>query len=67
MPVAEEVRQAIEVFDQSQGARDRLSQWERDFMTDQQKRWEEYGEDTRFSVKQIAVVEKIYKKMMGLT
>lgn len=67
MPVANEVREALELYEQSQGARDRLGTWERSFMDDQQKRWDEYGEDTRFSIKQIAVIDRINKKMLGLT
>jgi len=62
----DEIREALELYEQSQNARDRLSEWERNFMADQQKRWEEYGEDTRFSAKQIAVVDRINKKMLGL-
>lgn len=63
---ADEVREAIELFEQSQNARDRLSEWERNFMKDQLERWHEYGEDIRVSAKQFAVIERIYLKMTGL-
>lgn len=64
---ADEIRETIELFEQSQQARDRLSDWERNFMNDQVARWNEHGEDTRFSVKQVAVIDRINKKMLGLT
>lgn len=66
MSVADEVREAIELYEQSQSARDRLGTWERSFMDDQVKRWNEYGDDTRFSIKQVAVIDRINKKMLGL-
>lgn len=40
-----------------------ITDWERSFMADQQKRYEEYGARTRFSQKQMEVIERIYSKL----
>jgi hypothetical protein len=36
-----------------------LTEWEVNFIKDQLERYEKYGEETRFSVKQWAVIEKV--------
>lgn len=40
-----------------------LSNWERDFMNDQIKRYDEYGATMRLSPKQFAIIERIYEKI----
>lgn len=40
-----------------------ITDWERSFMGDQQKRYEEYGARTRFSSKQMDVIERVYAKL----
>lgn len=42
---------------------DELTDWERNFMEDQIKRYEQYGERTRFSDKQMAVIDRVYEKL----
>ena len=41
----------------------KLNDWEKGFMTDQQSRYEEYGENMRVSPKQWAVMNKIAEKV----
>jgi hypothetical protein len=53
----EEIFEAID-----EGGHD-LSEWEKSFMEDQRKRYETYKADTRFSPKQMAVVDKIAKAL----
>lgn len=40
-----------------------LTDWERSFMDDQVKRYEQYGNRTRFSDKQMDVIERVYGKL----
>lgn len=40
-----------------------ITDWERSFMADQVKRYEEYGSRTRFSDKQMDVIERVYAKL----
>lgn len=40
-----------------------LTDWERSFMADQVKRYETYGSRTRFSDKQIEIIERVYGKL----
>lgn len=44
------------------GANSDLTDWEYNFMADQVKRYEEYGERTRYSDKQMEVINRIYAK-----
>lgn len=43
--------------------RDKLSDWEKSFMADQEERFEQYGQDTRFSPKQMNIVKKCGQKL----
>lgn len=40
-----------------------LTEWERSFMHDQLERYETYGERTRFSEKQMGVIDRVYAKL----
>lgn len=40
-----------------------LTDWERSFMEDQVKRYEQYGSRTRFSDKQMDVMTRVYGKL----
>lgn len=40
-----------------------LTDWERGFMDDQVKRYEQYGARTRFSDKQMEVIDRVYGKL----
>lgn len=40
-----------------------LTDWERGFMDDQVKRYEQYGARTRFSDKQMEVIDRVYSKL----
>lgn len=40
-----------------------LTDWERGFMDDQIRRFEEYGSRTRFSDKQMDIIERVYGKL----
>lgn len=40
-----------------------LTDWERGFMDDQVKRYEQYGARTRFSDKQMEVINRVYGKL----
>lgn len=40
-----------------------LTDWERGFMDDQVKRYEQYGDRTRFSDKQMEVINRVYGKL----
>lgn len=40
-----------------------LTDWERGFMDDQIKRYEQYGNRTRFSDKQLEVMDRVYGKL----
>lgn len=40
-----------------------ISEWERKFIDDQAQRYEKYGDDTRMSPKQWAVIAKIADKL----
>jgi len=42
---------------------DELTDWERGFFEDQIKRYEEYGSRTRFSDKQMAIIDRVYAKL----
>lgn len=42
-----------------------LSAWEKSFIQDQLDRYSQYGEQTRFSEKQWAVIEKIEKVLVN--
>lgn len=44
------------------GAAD-LTDWERGFMDDQVKRYEQYGNRTRFSDKQLEIMNRVYGKL----
>lgn len=40
-----------------------ISEWERKFLDDQKQRYDKYGEETRMSPKQWAVIAKIADKL----
>lgn len=40
-----------------------LTAWERGFMDDQIKRYEQYGDRTRFSEKQMEAINRVYGKL----
>lgn len=40
-----------------------LTDWERSFMDDQVKRYEQYGNRTRFSDKQLEIMLRVYGKL----
>lgn len=40
-----------------------LTDWERGFMDDQVKRYEQYGDRTRFSDKQMEIINRVYGKL----
>lgn len=40
-----------------------LTDWERNFMNDQIARVEQYGSRTRFSAKQMDVIDRVYGKL----
>lgn len=40
-----------------------ITDWERGFMDDQVKRWEQYGSRTRFSDKQLDIINRVYGKL----
>lgn len=42
---------------------DDVTDWERRFMDDQVKRYEQYGSRTRFSEKQMDVITRVYGKL----
>lgn len=42
---------------------DELTDWERSFMADQITRFELYGARTRFSQKQMDVIDRVYSKL----
>ena len=43
---------------------DKLNDFEKSFLTNQQERYDEYGENIKLSPKQIAVLEKVYNKVV---
>lgn len=45
----------------------KLTDWDRKFLDDQQKRFDEYGEEMRLSEKQEACVMRIYEKLANLS
>jgi hypothetical protein len=48
------------IFDRiKQGTADVMTEWEREFISDQQTRYEAYSNETRFSDKQWAIIERI--------
>lgn len=42
---------------------DELTDWEQGFLVSTEERYKEYGDNTRFSEKQWAVIERIYDKV----
>lgn len=40
-----------------------LTDWERSFMEDQVKRYDQYGDRTRFSEKQLDIMQRVYGKL----
>jgi hypothetical protein len=50
---------------EEQGATCDVTKWERDFMDSQRERLEQYGERTRISDKQWAIIDRIYDKVIG--
>lgn len=40
-----------------------ITDWERNFMDDQLKRYEQYGSRTRFSEKQMDIINRVYGKL----
>jgi len=42
---------------------DDITDWERNFMDDQLKRYEQYKERTRFSDKQLDIIDRVYGKL----
>lgn len=42
-----------------------LTDWEWSFLNDQVKRYEEYGDRTRFSDKQMAVIDRVYEEKLS--
>lgn len=40
-----------------------LTDWERSFMNDQIERYEKYGARTRFSEKQMDIINRVYAKL----
>ncbi len=42
---------------------DELTEWERSYMEDQVKRYEQYGARTRFSEKQMVIIDRVYSKL----
>ncbi len=42
---------------------DEITDWERSFMDDQVKRYEQYGDRTRFSDKQMEIIRRVYGKL----
>lgn len=43
--------------------RGKVSEWERGFMDDQVKRWDEFAAETRFSAKQWAILDRVAEKL----
>lgn len=66
MALSEEARfkleQTIEACKEEE-AWDMLSEWEQGFLTSTDERFKQYGDGTRFSDKQWAVIERIYEKV----
>lgn len=50
-------------FTDYQSNRNRVSDWERGFMDDQVKRFEQYEAETRFSPKQWQVINRVAEKL----
>lgn len=65
-PQIELIREINELWDASQEAQGRLTTWQKGFIEDQISRYHQYGDETRFSLKQIAKMEECYKAMQGL-
>lgn len=51
------------VLDAYQEDRKKCSEWERGFMDDQVKRWEEHGADIRMSPKQWQIIGRVAEKL----
>lgn len=66
MSMSEDQVETIEyIFDRmKQGTAGVMSDWERSFMDDQRTRYEEYGDQTRFSDKQWAIVARIEEALI---
>jgi len=41
----------------------KISEWERSFLSDQKQRLDQYGRDTRFSVKQFGILDRVAAKL----
>ena len=50
-----------EILDKIEEDEGPLNDWEKGFMADQRERWEEYGDQTRMSDKQWAIIHKVAK------
>lgn len=64
MPLSSaEVHDLQMLFAECEDQARKLTDWEIGYFTDQQKRVEQYAERTRFSQKQLDVIERIAKKV----
>lgn len=57
------IQQVIEGVREDDSA---LNDWEREFMKSVTERVEKYGQKTYMSEKQMAVVQRVYDKLMGV-
>lgn len=60
MPITENEKATLsDLFERCHAQWDVLNDWEKGFVGDQEKRWEEYGVEIRLSPKQWAALHKI--------
>lgn len=60
MPISENEKITLDdLFERAHAKWDDLNDWEKNFITDQEKRYEEYGSEIRLSPKQWGCLNKI--------
>ena len=60
---ADQIELYLNAWNEFKDTAEDITDWERSFMADQVKRYEEYGARTRFSDKQMDVIERVYEKL----
>lgn len=64
MPLTEEQEERLSLLlSELEANRKSLSDWERGFLDDQSKRFDQYGAKVFMSPKQFAVLERMYEKV----
>lgn len=69
MPLSEDQRFKLELVIQGvkeamDNPNSEITEWEQGFITDQAERYAQYGDNTRFSDKQWAIIDRVYDKVV---